>query len=314
MKNEDRIIKIMRTDNGSPTFKQPKDGKGWLDKSIRIISPRNVSPTDRRYYTGLGFYNGVQDNNLEWENKKILFSDVLGILYDGNSKHEFNNSIVQYYDSLSVDIPATGKVLNIGLEDNSKPLSSENRPLSIEDYIIYKAVFENRPFQVAKNKEEAQIYSYCSYYIHDVSNEERNKLEQLEKEGLAISHYTDIKEDRTVVKTLMSEAGIGLSNDADKNKRLLYEYITKNSAKFEEFFADYKREGKFYGNRLRLKIFISHGFISKTSYNGYLDAMSGDELAKTHLEMLNYFKNPENAEVIAGYQSRYREKVELITG
>lgn len=311
MKNS-RIVKIMRTDNGSPTFKKPKEAKSWVDKSISIICPRNVAFGDRRYYTGLGYFNNENDPSLEWENKKLLFSDMLGIVFDATRIHEFNNSINEFYNSLYIDVFASGKELEIGLYDNSKSLGNENRPLALHDYLVYKAVFENNPFKVAKSKEEAESVSLFDYYIHDVTNEEINKLKQLEKASIAIKHYEEVKSKSDIVKTLLSELKLTISKNESTNNITLYGFIGKEATRFEEVYADYTREQDSYRNRLLLKLFINENMITETSSGGYIDTMSKEIIALSKDEILLFFKDPQNAETFAGYKNRYREKTSLI--
>ena len=307
-----QIIKIMRTNNNSPNFKKPNESVQWLDKSIQMLSAKRKSSSDNRYYTGLG-YEKNKPYNLEFENeiRKFIYDEIIGITYMEDKVHEHFKLVNDFYDTLIVDVPFKGLILEIGLFNNNKKLSKDNPPINISDYLIYKAIFENN-IEVASSQKEGNQVDYYRFYIHDLSNEDRNKRLQMEKSSIAIGHYEEIKEMETIVKTLISELGLQNSNSKDKNRMTLYEFILINAVKFEECFEDYLREKDSYINRLYLRIFINNDFIKVTSSGKYIDGLSGLDLSNSKIEMLSYIKNPENAETINGYKNKYKERNQLM--
>lgn len=307
-----QIIKIMRTNNNSPNFKKPSESVQWLDKSIQILSAKRKSSTDNRYYTGLGYQKG-KAYDLEFENelRKFIYDEIIGVTYTDDKVYEHIKLVNDYYDTLIVDVPFKGLVLEIGLFNDSKKISKENPPINISEFLIFKAIFENN-IEVAGSKQEGSQVDYYRFYIHDLSNEDRNKRLQMEKSSIAIGHYEEIKEMESIVKTFISELGLQNSNSKDKNRMVLYEFILINAVKFEECFEDYTREKESYINRLYLRIFVNNDFIKVASSGKYIDGLSGSDLANDKVEMLAYIRSPENRETINGYKKKYQERNQLI--
>ena len=307
-----QIIKIMRTNNNSPNFKKPNESVQWLDKSIQILSAKRKSSTDNKYYSGLGYQKG-KPYDLDFENviKKFIYDEVIGVTYTEDKVYEHIKLVNDYYDTLIVDVPFKGLELEIGLYNDKAKLSKDNPPINVSDFLIYKAIFENN-IEVAASKIEGSQVDYYRFYIHDLSNEDRNKRLQMEKSSVAIGHYEEIKEMESIVKTFISELGLPNTNSKDKNRMTLYEFILINAVKFEECFDDYTREKDSYINRLYLKIFINNDFIKITSSGKYIDGLSGLDLANSKIEMLAYIRNPENRETINGYKKKYQERNQLI--
>jgi hypothetical protein len=304
-----QIVKIMRTNNSSPSFKTLKGAEKWIDGSIQIISSFREKNKDR-YYTGLGNVgkNKPYDYALEIETKKFIFNELLEITYSVEKSIEFNALINKYYDTLNVSVMAVGLELEIGLENDLEPISNSNHPLNKREYIIYKAIFENNT-EVANSKDEGSLVDYYRFYVHDVTNEDRNKRIQIEKSAIALSNYDGIKEKPVIVKTFISELGLKIGDSDDKNRIILFEFVSKNALLFEDAYADYKKEENNYINRLYLKVFVNYNLITETSRGGYMDVKSSENIANSKLEMLSYMRNPANAEPINGYKTEYKKKM-----
>jgi len=302
------IITICRTQNLSPIVdKRDSNTEEWNSLSLRMKCARLQNKV--KMYTGLGFKGKDKPYDFEKERTtiKILFQEILSMDYNENTVNEFRKEVNQYYESLSCSIPYNGKDFEIGLEDDSKPLSETNRPINVSDYITYKALFENDA-ETADSEAEGQISPIFWFYKKSKTQEKLDRLKKQESIGLANSMYEKMKEETLAQRTMLSELGLQVHEDNIENTLTLHQYVNDNPVKFIELYDLYKQDEDKFKARLRLRRYCEKNILSKTSYGGYIDVMSGAELANSLEEMLNFMVNPENREKMNNYKNKYQEK------
>jgi hypothetical protein len=302
------IITICRTQNLSPVVdKKDSNTEEWNSLALRMKCARLQNRS--KMYTGLGYKgkNDKYDFDLERQSIKVLFQEILAMDFNENTVNEFRREVNQYYEALSCSVPYSGRDFEIGLENDNEPLSDTNRPINVSDYIIYKALFEN-DIETADSELEGQSSSIYWFYKKSKTQEKKDQLRKQESIGLANSMYEKMKEDTIAQRTMLSELLLPISDDNIDNSITLHKFVNDNPVKFIELFDLYKQDERKFKARLRLRRYCEKNILSKTSYGGYIDVLSGAELANSLEEMLNYMVNPDNKEKMSNYNNKYQEK------
>jgi hypothetical protein len=307
-----RIVIVNRTSNFTPAYDK-KDARTteWNAISNRQASVRNISASNTKPYTGLGFKSkdSGYDYALELDSIKLLFPSIVGMDYNASTAVEFRSKVNQYYEALTMSIPAEGKEFEIGLENsNHNLISIDNMPISPIDYIRFKALFENTPSYVADNETEGNGVSSFFFYLTYKSEEEKNKLEKAELGATAQAYYTEVK-DTADVKFILRELALPYDKDNTiKNSLTLVDFSTNNPARFIKEIDLFKENKQKYRSRLFIKNCIQYELISKRSNDEYRDVASDIVIAVGIVEMTDYMVNPLNKEAISRYKNMLQEK------
>jgi len=119
---------------------------------------------------------------------------------DKENSKALRDEIVKFYTDISTNIPggATGLKLNIGLEDNGKPLidpisKETNTPENVLDYIRWRHAI-GYP-NTAPSVESAEGNPLIEYFIEDPDKVLNSKYEDTEDKDKAIAQYIVIKGD-----------------------------------------------------------------------------------------------------------------------
>lgn len=140
-------------------------------------------------------------SGLTFEEQDIL----LPLLVDAPKEdREFRKLVRAYYENIDTKVPhGTGCVLEIGLlVDNDKPVSKDNLPIELIDFVRYRHAYHH-PF-MAKNKEEAESNALMQFYIFDKNQvQEKSTAKTIEKDA-AMQIYLSIKKDEAKVNMMLT--------------------------------------------------------------------------------------------------------------
>lgn len=196
-----RIIEIHRKSSFIEESNNDPDVKDYMALSFRAIGS---------YYKELG---KVFASGLTREEEDMLMPTVLGGFNPVDDKYKFREKVQEFFKDINTKIPPEGMKLEVGLEQDG-PLSEQNPPLRIMDYIKYRHAL-NHP-QVGTNKDEAERYQHKLFYMVDkvAQTQGRSKLRDLEDK--AQTEYLKINKDLSKVEMVLTLLGIntrGMSED-----------------------------------------------------------------------------------------------------
>jgi len=176
-----RIIEVKRQFNMLALAQDDPEVQEWYGQSYRAIGPYYENDT-KSVATGLSF-----------DEQRILLPHVTGI---EPADRDFRRAVQDYYHTIQTRVPKNGVKLQISLENDALPLSNENMPLNIKDYLCYKHIL-NHP-EVAKDQPEAQRYYNKKFYIHDAdgASKEAVNINSLEDPDYAWSRNQGYEDGR----------------------------------------------------------------------------------------------------------------------
>ena len=147
----------------------------------------------------------VVGSGLTESEKKLLLPDIIGVMPD---EREWKAKSIEFYTELATNIPAgEGQKLEIGLEkDNSKPVSENNMPLNLMDYIRYRHIKDNP--KTAASQEEAKGNMLKEFYIFDPNAERLATNKKIADRDEANAKYASIKGKPDMVNALLISYGV----------------------------------------------------------------------------------------------------------
>jgi hypothetical protein len=132
--------------------------------------------------------------------KKLLLPDIIGVSPD---EREWKAKSILFFQELATEVPfGDGLKLEIGLEkDNNKPLSENNMPLNIMDYVRYRHI-KGHP-KVAPSEDDAKGDLLKDFFIYNPqkSRDLANKI-AADRDN-ANAKYLTIKNKPEVVSALL---------------------------------------------------------------------------------------------------------------
>lgn len=234
-------------------------------------------------------------------------SILLPPLVDATAEdREFRKKVSSFYLEIDTQIPhQTGKTLEIGLEvSNTSPISDKNFPINLMDFLRYRHIL-NHPM-VAKTKEEADSNSSKEYYIFDKSDViKKNTLKTTEKDA-AMQIYLEIKNEEKKVDDMLIVLGTDprefTGNDASTLK--LEELRKKAEEEPGTFVALYQESDL--DVRAWIKAMTNTGVFTMIGPK-YLDGETKKLIGNTTEEVIYFFKDEENSEVVSMLKARLQE-------
>ena len=272
--------------------------KAWLGQSYRGIGPYFDAAT-KSTATGLTF-----------EEQKILLPHYLGI--EATDK-DFRKTVVRFYDELVTSVPKDGITLNIGLEDPTKPLSDDNLPVNIKDFITWRHIRGHR--DVAHTLDEAKREWGKRYYIHDPDgvSVETTKLNDLEDRAIAL--YMRFKDDIIRTDQILTMLGVSIKGLKTNQKVLALKKKASNDPKlsdteqraaFERFISTVEDRDLEY--KYLIQEMIGAQYLTRVG-NNILYAESGEQIGVSLEDAVLYFRNPMHSRELNLLRAEYQTKV-----
>lgn len=203
-------IKVFRNFTFSQMSQEDPEVKAWFNGAFMAVGP---------YYDGR-----VPGSGLSFQEQRLLLPIVLSVEADDK---QFRKTVENYYHELLTKVPAAGMELEIGLEDDSKPLSELNMPLNVKDFVAYRHL-KGSP-EVAPNRDIAEKYGHLKkYYIEDTDALAVANVAISELEDKAFSLYINTKDDQIKVDQILTMMGVTIRNMPPSEKQLKFKsFATK---------------------------------------------------------------------------------------
>jgi hypothetical protein len=291
-----KIIEIHRYFNLVEMQQSDPEVKAWLGQSYRGIGPYFK---DKATATGLSF-----------EEQRFLLPELLGIEH---TDKDFRRTVNKFFDELVTSVPKEGLKLQIGLEDDSRPLASDNMPINIMDYIRFRHLRGHR--DVAMNESEAAKTFGKRFYIVDPEavSSSATSLNTLEDKTIVV--YMKFKDDRIKTDQILTMLGVNIKNMRPEEKVLKLKELSQKNNKlndyeqkeaFERFLA--VAEDKDLEYKYLIQEMIGTQYLKRVG-NNILYTESGKKVGDNLDDAVLYFKNPKNSRELNLMKAEYNTKV-----
>lgn len=287
-------IEVHRHYNLVEMSQEDPEVKAWLGESYKPIGP---------YFDGK-----VTGTGLDFKEQRMLLPEFIGV---EASDKDFRRKVTETYDNFIIKIPKDGISLEVGLEDDSKPLSETNLPLQLPDYLKYRFIIRHP--DVAQNKEEAQRSYSKKFYIVDPNQVTAQALSVNTLEDKAYELYMRFKDDSVKVDQILTMLGRNVSN-LKKDKILVFkQYASKNpkldtvqqSEAFKKFIDICEDKD------LEMKFLIEEGiaiqYLKRVGANILYNETS-QQIGVNMEDTVLYFKNPKNSRELNLLKAQYQTK------
>ena len=282
-----RTVKIMRKN----PYKNDQEAKfnEWLKAASRSVGP---------YWQGGSAKTATGLTHREID---ILMPKVLDV---EKTDRDFRKRVVDYFENvIETDVPAEGKTLEIGLEeDDNGDLSEDNLPINVLDYIAWRHARGH--YQVAVNKSEADRDSTKLFYFHNTEELTDQEFEGLKTKDSAQMAYLQNKEDIRKIIMVLSVLNVPRVEEmSDKARTLEFKRLSL------------ERPGAFFvtctDKELAVKYTISCLVSTKLLLKigdapSYVIAESGKDIAKGLRDAVHWFNDPANSQTVNMLKSQYR--------
>ena len=149
-------------------------------------------------------------------------------------ERDFRKGVKEFYESIHTNVDyRTGVELNIALEDNEEPLSKDNLPVNILDYVKYKHALQHP--EVAKSKDEAHGNQLYRFYIHNPQDVKKKSTDTRAKRDEALAEYLKLAKEKNEEKidNVLLLFGQDVRLFADRDSKLEYLSDKANSTEVE---------------------------------------------------------------------------------
>lgn len=276
--------------------------KSWLGEAFKPI--------------GSYFKGKVTATGLTFEEQKFLLPDYVGM---ESTEKNFRDKVRDTYTDMLIRIPKEGKVLEIGLEDNSKPVSPTNFPLVLKDYLEYRFIIEHP--DVASSKDDAARSYSKKFYVLDPNKVSAQALSVNTLEDKAYELYMRFKDDSVKVDQILTMLGKNVANLKKDKILILKQFASKNpkleptaqTEAFEKFIQICEDKD------LEMKFLIEEGiaiqYLKRVGANILYNETS-QQIGVNMDDTVLYFKNAKNSRELnllkAQYQNRAKKGNEYL--
>jgi len=237
--------------------------------------------------------------------ENLLLPHVLGIpAEDRDFRKEVNN----YYSNINSKIPAMsipardedGLPLEIGLYiDNKAPISRENLPLNVEQYLRYRQIIGHPQVGAGlegETEDDAKGNQMRRFYVHDPAKAQTTTLSSNEMRDQALLKYVAVKTNPRTVRMYLTLLGVNVNSlRAGEELTRLRDIAEKNPADFLKISGDKNLEIKYMIEELvHYKILTRVG---ERVLNG------NTEIGRSLLEAVLYLKDSHNTAVFASLKA-----------
>lgn len=285
---EGKIIEIRRHYNFIEAVQQADPAvKEWFDSAWKAVGP---------YWDKTA---KASASGLSWKEKQLLMPKLHNVEAEDR---EFRKATDEYFDQILTPIPADGLKLQIGLEDDSKPLSETNRPINAKDYVTYRHLIGHP--DVADTQQLAESLPHKKFYIFDkeATTDSQVSINKLEDQATEI--YFEVRNTPEKVEQILTLMGVKTAKlEADEKVLKLKEFSRANKSKdpsvqeraLKSFIATATSKD------MDLEYMITEllsGQILERVGTTILVKESGDSLGDSLREAVIFLKNPKNSKTL----------------
>lgn len=292
-----KIVEVHRYFSIAEMSQTDPEVQDWLSQSYRAIGPYMKEKSQ-----GIG---------LTFAEQGLLLPDVLGIEY---SDKDFRRAVNTHYESLVITIPRSGIKLNISLQDDHTPLSKDNMPINIQDFIKFKFI-QGHP-EVAKDvNEAARLSVFKKFYIHDPDKVSREAVDINTLEDKATTIYMQHKDDKIKLDQLLTMLGVNIRTMTAEDKILKLKGFSKKDSKLNELdqkaaFDNFIKvaEDKDLEYKFLIQELIGIQHLQRVGQN-IVYKETGEKLGDNMEDAVLFLKNPKNSRDLNLLKSQYMTKV-----
>lgn len=293
-----KVLEIYRHFNLSELTQEDPEVKAWLGQSYRAIGP---------YYE----HNGkAPASGLSFEEQKVLLPEILGIEPEDK---DFRRAVIQFYHELVTSIPKEGKKLQVSLTNDNEPLSKNNMPINVKDYVTMRHIIGHP--EVAKTKEEAERVYFKKYFILDPDGVTKNAVKINELEDKSMVLYMKHKDDMIKTDQILTMMGVNIKGMKAEDKLLklkgfAQKNVNMNEHEQKDAFNKFISvcEDKDLEYKYLIQEMIGAQYLQRVG-NNIVYAESGIKIGDNMDDAVLYFRNPKNSRELNLLKAQYSLKV-----
>lgn len=274
---------------------------------------KQAKPADLHYFNQ-GFRDissyFVKDSMRPGTGIPIKHEDILlpYILNMSKDDRGFRKAVTDFYFDITTRVDPHDPVRNIGgtpleisLEDPTKPLSADNLPVNIIDYLRYKHALSHP--EVAPDQKSGAGDMLKAFYIYDPEREAENqeRIEDLKDE--ALEAYGQIKGKASTIMRYLSVLEADRSRYEGNERAYLRSIADSNPVRFLEVHKDPDLKLKHFVNvTVELRILERVG-------DRLVWAETKEFFASDAQEAVAYLKDPKNNETYMSLRANVEERL-----
>lgn len=290
-----RIVTLRRNSNFL-TKAQGEGIKDFLTSAIQGIGSYFEGNNSRRVASGMTVTE-----------ERIIMPEILGLHSEDKAYFEERN---KYFANLETKVPENGTKLEIGMgTSNSGPLSKENLPLNLMDYIRYRHA-KSHPW-TASSQEGGKGNQLKHFYIDDpvVATSAASDVNALKDQ--AMTYYLGVKDNATKVEMALTLCDIDFRDIAGQTEaqttQLRQEKLRKLVDEAPKKIVDMTNDKNF-EVRYNINMMINTGVLKRV-LSKILVAETGDTIGNLE-ETIEYFKDTDaNSQTIGILKSKLQESI-----
>lgn len=288
-----KVILIHRQLSFAQSAHTDSDVLDWFNQSFKAIGP---------YWKGKVVGTGLTPTE-----QKLLMPYLHGVEADDR---DFRKATARFFDEILTRIPPKGLKLEIGLEDDGLPVSENNMPLDISNYVTYRHAIGSPG--LAMSKDMADRDPTKKFYIEDPDAITVTDLELNDLEDKAIAAYFKHKDDELKVDQILTLLGINLKNLSSADKLLKLKQASRRAEGKGE--SEQRHELQRFidicdDQDLALKYLIQEmvgaQVLEKSGMSIFIKE-SGQLIGQNAREAVLYLKNPKNSKVYNMLRGQYQ--------
>jgi hypothetical protein len=237
--------------------------------------------------------------------EKILLPDLLGV---HKEDRDYNKLRDEFYAALEVKVPyKDGVELEIALNDNTKPLSADNLPIDIHQYIRYR--FARKHPWVGESEELAKGNQLKHFYIHDDVSATASKSDTDDIKDEALAYFLQIKGKADKVNMMLTLLGVDyrdVTGQTDKQTEQLR--VTRLRSLLDTDAVRFKKlhEDRDFDVKYTIQMLLNTNVLRQIGQK-ILETETGDSIG-TMEETVQFFKDEaENSDRIAVLKAKLQE-------
>lgn len=233
-------------------------------------------------------HGGTVGTGLTIEEEKKFMPRILGV---APTDITYNKQVQEYFANMTIDVPATGVNLEVGLD-------SDGEPLNLNDYIKWK--FVQACPEVARSQEEMNSMKHL-YFLYDPKLKLEADYEKLRNKKDAYKEFIKLSVNENKLLAVMAVCGIEAPSKLDtKTRELTMEkFVTENPGRFMEVLAD---------SNLEMKAFILDCIRTGILQRIGTAILNGDQrLGGTMEEAIEKLKDKTESETLTVLKARLQE-------
>lgn len=216
---------------------------------------------------------------------------------------DFRKEVTKFFEGIDTKVlPKEGTPLEIGLNrDNNEPVSADNLPISITDYIRYRHAL-GHPW-VAADEANGIGNQLKQYYFYDPATVSKANIDTNEERDKAIGYYLTLKDNKRSVDMYLTL--LGVRTDQIKPGEEVYELrklVDKDPKKFLALYNDRDKEMKYI-----IEDMINKGILERIGKSRIVIKDTTEELGRDMKETILFLSDSKNTKTYQALRARLQE-------